>query len=363
LNRFKLLSIDRRRTDQRGARVNVTLRDVAERLGVSVSTVSMAMRGNPLVAEDTRARVRVALDEMGYVYNRAGAQLRTRQSLTVGVAINNLMNPFFAEVIAAVEDRLAASGRMVFLANTAESPERQQLFLKALAEHNADGLIVCPAEGSTSADFEAFAASHPLVLVSRTLEGFESDHVINDDIAGGRMAAHHLLALGHRRFAWVGGGAGTSTFQRRWSGFLSVLTEAGLEEPPARLACLATREAGAEAAAAILALQTRPTAVVCFGDLVALGMIAGLRRRGLQVPMDVSVMGFDGIGEGALTEPTLTTVSIDRQVIGATAAEFLLARLADPSIPLQARVAPPTLNIGGTTGRLCRANGGAVAVG
>lgn len=331
--------------------MKITLRDVAERLGISVSTVSMAMRDNPLVAEATRRRVQAALDEMGYVYNRAGAQLRTRQSLSVGVAINNLMNPFFAEVIAAVEDRLAAAGRMVFLANTAESPDRQRLFLRALAEHNADGLIVCPVEGSSVDDFKAFADSRPLVLVSRTLDGLDCDHAVNDDFMGGALAARHLRHLGHQRIVWVGGGEGTSTFQRRWAGFCETLSRDGIA-PPMRIAAGATREAGYEAAGTVVAISPRPTAVFCFGDLLALGLLAGLRHHGGPcVPDEISVMGFDGIGEGAMAEPALTSISIDRVSIGTTAAAFLLDRLANPSHARQVRTFPPTLRFGATTGR------------
>ncbi|WP_366654861.1 LacI family DNA-binding transcriptional regulator [Fodinicurvata sp. EGI_FJ10296] len=330
--------------------MKITLRDVAERLGISVSTVSMAMRDNPLVAEETRRRVRAALDEMGYVYNRAGAQLRTRQSLSIGVAINDLMNPFFAEVIAAVEDRLAAAGRMVFLANTSESPERQQMFLRALAEHNADGLIVCPVAGSSVEDFRRFAASRPVVLVSRTLAGLTCDHIVNDDEMGGMLAARHLLDLGHRRIAWIGGGTRTSTFQRRWAGFTATLERAGVA-PPVRIAARATREAGAAAASSLVEIDPPPTAAVCFGDLLALGLLAGLRRSGgPRVPEDLSVIGFDGIGEGEMADPVLTTVSIDRETIGKTAAAFLLERLADKGRPIQSSVVVPTLRPGATTG-------------
>ena len=204
-----------------------TLRHIAEQLGVSTATVSLAMRDNERISQGTRDRVKAALAEHGYVYARSAASLRTSKTHTVGVILNNVSDPFFSALLASLEDALAKTGRTVFLCNTNESRERQSDFIRTMAEYNADGIIVSPAIGSTLEDFSPqHVPVPPLVFVSRAMFGLPFDHVVNDDHESGRLATERLLTLGHRRIAMVGGDPSTSPFVERLRGHRTALEQA-----------------------------------------------------------------------------------------------------------------------------------------
>ena len=204
-----------------------TLRHIAEQLGVSTATVSLAMRDNERISQSTRDRVKAALAEHGYIYARSAASLRTSKTHTVGVILNNVSDPFFSALLASLEEALAESGQTVFLCNTNESCERQADFIRTMAEYNADGIIVSPAIGSSVEDFSPqHVPVPPLVFVSRTMFDSDFDFVINDDYEAGRLATERLLTLGHRRIAVVGGDPRASPFGERMRGHRAALERA-----------------------------------------------------------------------------------------------------------------------------------------
>ncbi len=323
------------------------MKDLAVRLGISAATVSLALRESPRISAQTRERVRAAAAEMGYVYHRGAANLRTRRSRIIGVVVPDFRNPAFVKVLRAVSRRLNEEGRMFFLCDTGDSLERQVFFQQALSEYGADGMLVCPAPGTlSSALAKPGSGGLPTVCFARRLPEPDLDSVTSDDFEGLRMATRHLVALGHRRIAFVGGHAETSTAQDRRAGYLAGLADAGLPSDPGLLVSASTDHAGGfNAAAEVLALRPAATAALCFGDVIALGLMLGLRSAGVEPGRDFAVVGCDGIEEGELWEPRLTTVANRSEETGELAVDLLLRRIDEPARAVERIVLPPNLRI------------------
>jgi LacI family transcriptional regulator len=335
-----------------GKGTRLTLRDLARHAGVSPATVSLVLRKSPLVAETTRERVLESMRTLGYVYNRGAASLRTQRTHTVGVAINELHNPYFAELTAAIERALTRIGQTVFLSNSAEDPAHQDRFIDTMREYNADGLIICPAEGTTPESLKRIADfGVPCVQISRYVKGVSLDFAGNDHRKGTYLATEHLISLGHRRIAMIGGTDRVSTGFDRHQGYLDALKAHGLKPDPALIVrCPGTREDGAEAIAALLKGKAPPTAAVCYNDIVAFGVMLGLRQRGIEAGKDFAVAGCDDVKEAALWTPALTSVSIDTATMGVAAAELLVRRIGDIRAPRREIVLEPTLVVRASSG-------------
>jgi LacI family transcriptional regulator len=307
----------------------VTIVDIARAAGVSKSTVSLVISGSALVKAETRQRVRAVVDELGYVYHRGAANLRLARSNIVGMVINDLSNPFFAELAVGIEAALQGSDYIPVIANTAESLTRQARVLRTMREHDAAGLILCPAGGTQAEALADFAAAGiPVVLAMRRVPGAMVSAVVPDNRAGAMAAVAHLARLGHRRLAFLGGLASMTAFAERSQGFRDGLAEAGLAaDPSAIVPAMPTRAGGAAAMAAALALTPAPTAALCFNDIVAIGAVHALARHGLRAGADFAIVGFDDIAEAAHMSPPLTTVAVDASGLGAHAARMLLRRI------------------------------------
>jgi LacI family transcriptional regulator len=314
-------------------RRKVTLNDIAEAAGVSRATVSLVLRGSPLVREETRSRVRAQMKHLGYVYNRAAANLRQRQSSNVALVINDLSNPFFAEFAAGVDEAVGAAGYVTLLGSTGESPERQQAVLSSLMEHNLAAVILSPAEGSDARQIQrALGSNTPLLVFNRELtlgKNLEPswDFLGLDNRRGAYLATEHLLNRGHRRIAFFGGHADSSSCRDRRAGYTDALAAAGIEvQPQWLIECSPTRLEAAAKTGALFVRKPAPTAAVGYNDAVALGLMLGLAQRGLRPGHDFAVTGFDDIPEAAVSVPPLTTLAADARARGRQAAALALAR-------------------------------------
>ncbi len=328
----------------------VTLSDIAAGCNVSRATVSLVLRGSPLVNKHTRARVESELQRQGYVYNRAAANLRRRTSSSIALVINELANPFFAEFAAGVDQAVAEAGMVTLLGCTSESATREHTVLTSLVEHGPGGIILSPAEGSSAADLRATLGSGiPMVLFNREPdgdagEGVPWDWLALDNRRGAEQATMHLIARGHRRIAFFGGHLDSSSCRQRYAGYRAAMDAAGLPvDPAAHVQTAPTRLDGARGSAELFALAEPPTAAVCYNDAVALGLMLGLHQRGLQPGRDLAVTGFDDIAEAALCVPGLTTLACAPRERGRQAAAMLLQRLRDPSMAPRHVVAPVQL--------------------
>ena len=334
-------------------RVRATVKELAKHAGVSPATVSLVLRSSPLVATATRQRVQSSIGVLGYVYDRAAANLRTRSTNTIGLVVCEITNPFYAELTAGVDHALDRAGFVAFLANTAESPARQDRFIARMREHRVDGLLLAPAEGSDPGLVDEFRRSGlHVVQMLRRLGTQNADHVSADFHLGMTLAAEHLIRLGHRRIAFIGGGRHASPARDRAAAYRETLARYGLPIGPI-VDCLPTREEGARAIDGLLrGKNTDPTAVVCYNDVCAFGVLVCLADRGLIAGRDCAVIGFDNIAEAAHQRPALTTIAIDARRIGEEAANLLLRRIRMPNGPPESIMLPPKLIVRSSCGGL-----------
>ena len=330
----------------------VTLLDVARHAGVSRATASLVLRDSPLVAETTRQRVLASMQQLGYVYHRTAATLRTQRSHTVGLVITDITNPFFAELTLGVEERLDEANYVVVLANTSESLDKQSSILTAIHENNADGILLCPAEGTSRETIDTLSSGQmPVVLVVRYLFDIDADYVGADNVLGAKLAVEHLIAHGHRRIAFIGGPATSSARRDRLLGYRSALEQHNLSVDESLLPTSATtRNGGHQAILSLLMQNDPPTAALCYNDVVAFGVMLGLQAHGRMPGQDFAVIGFDDIADASLWHPPLTTVSIAPYQMGATAAQRLLERIACPDDPPRRVILPPSLVIRASCG-------------
>lgn len=328
------------------SRARVTLSDIARACGLSRATISLVLRGSPLVNADTRVRVESELKRQGYVYHRGAANLRRKVSSAVALVINDLSNPFFAEFAAGVDEALAEAGYVTLLGSTGESVERQHAVIASLLEHDPAGIILSPAEGSDASRLRSLLGTRtPMLVFNRELAG-EWDFLALDNVRGARLVTEHLLAQGHRRIAFFGGHLDSSSCRQRRDGYRAALADAGIApEPQWQVECAPTRLEAARQTGALFVRDPAPTAAVCYNDAVALGLMAGLASRGRRAGQDFAITGFDDIPEAAVSAPPLTTIAVDPRARGRQAAELILRRLHEPATPIAATIAPATLKL------------------
>jgi DNA-binding LacI/PurR family transcriptional regulator len=311
--------------------MRVRLRDVAERAGVSVKTVSNVVNGYVHVAPATRARVQAVLDETGYRPNLSARSLRAGRTGLIALALPELDNPYFAELTRFVVEAAEGRGWTVLVDQTDGLAERERAVAAGFRHHLIDGLILSPAALGRE-DLERHADDDiPLVLLGEKLGAGPHDHVAIDNVAAARTATRHLLDRGRRRVAALGhqpdSNSGVAHLRRL--GWEQALAAAGLvpkEELVAEVASFRP-ERGAAAMAELLDRGADPDAVFCFNDTLALGALRALADRGIRVPEDVAVIGVDDVAEGQYTVPRLSTIAPNKREIAHTAVALLAERL------------------------------------
>jgi LacI family transcriptional regulator len=300
-----------------------TIIDVARAAGVSKSTVSLVFQKSPSVKAETRAAVQQVMADLGYVYNRNAANLRSNRVGLIGLVINDLRNPFFAEFATSVQMALSARGYATVVANTDEDPGLQAQVVASMVEHGVAAMVISPAYGDEAATFGPLQrAGIPVMQVLRKVEPRTDlfPFAAPDYRRGGELAAQHLVAMGARRIAFVGGLEGRAVTAERMAGYLSTLAAHGL--PTLALYGRASRAFGREVA---LHLAPEVDAALCFNDLVALGMLSGFAERGRSVGQGFRLAGFDDIEECAQAFPALTSVHCDIAGFAAQVAVTILS--------------------------------------
>jgi DNA-binding LacI/PurR family transcriptional regulator len=310
----------------------VTLMDVARHCGVSRATVSLVLNDSPLVAEKTRDRVRQAMTELGYVYNRAAASLRTQHSDAIGVVLTNITNPYFAEIAAGLQDTLT-SRSVPLLAVSGEDRDLQHRLVRSLVERNVEGIVLVPAHGTTPNDLPDLVGT-PLVLLARRLNGMDADYVGAQNRDGGYAAAEHLYSHGCRRIAFVGGYADSSAREERAGGVEEFLNDYGLQlDAEHSLVCEPARPQAREAAMRLLTQDPDVDGIICFSDVVAFGVLDAIADMGRSIGSDVRVIGFDDVHDAGLNRPSLSSVAVPARETGRRAAQLVLERAAGSTEP------------------------------
>ncbi|GIJ60155.1 LacI family transcriptional regulator [Virgisporangium aurantiacum] len=336
------------------ARVRHRLKDVAERAGVSVKTVSNVVNGYEHVRPDTRARVLEAISALDYRPNISARNLRRGRTGIIALAVPELDIPYFAELARHVVTAAARHDWTVLIDQTNGDREQERLVAGGIRDHLIDGLIFSPL-ALTGADLSPSAEAPPMVLLGERVDHGPADHVAIDNVAAARDATAHLITLGRRRIAAVGAQhtAEAATARLRLAGWSAALTAAGLPADPALVAPAPSwhRADGATAVRDLLVGGRRPDAILCFNDTLALGAIRALHDAGLRVPDDVAVAGFDDIEDGRYSIPTLTTVAPDKADLARVAVDLLAARVAGGDTgPPQEQTVPHRLIVRESTG-------------
>jgi LacI family transcriptional regulator len=309
----------------------VTIKDVAREAGVSVGTASQALRENPAVRDATRRRVQGVAARLRYQPSALARGLVTRRTHTVGLLISDISNPFFIRAVRAIEDSAQENGYNVILCNTDEDPAKETQYLRVLIEKRVDGIILATTAGSLQAVRDVRWRRIPLVLFDRELPRVAADTVKVDSVLGGRLATDHLLSLGHQRIAIIHGPVVRSTGAERLQGYLNSLQEAGMRPQPALI-----REgnfkadSGRELAQRLLDLSPPPTALFCTNNLMTVGALQTLGERGVRIPQDLSLVGYDDMEWWTLTHPPLTTVGQPVYELGREAMRLVLAQIQTP---------------------------------
>jgi LacI family repressor for deo operon, udp, cdd, tsx, nupC, and nupG len=316
-----------------------SIKDIARIAKVSHPTVSRALQNSPLVNAKTAAKIRKIAEDAGYRASAVARGLVTRRTKTIGLVVTTVNDPFAGEVALGIEKAANEHGYSVFLANSDAEPERERRMVQTFAEQRVDGIVVTSSR--VGAEYLPMLAEMmvPIVLVNDQYPGEFMHSVMIENVQGARAAAEHLIALGHRRIAYVGDLSGYQSDTERLAGYKQALAEAGIAFAPE----LAVKGDGKPAAAiegvnALLALEQPPTAICCYNDMTALGAMRAIATRGLRVPDDISVTGFDDLFFAAYLDPPLTTVHQPMRHMGQIAMENLLKLMQGGEPVEQARV-------------------------
>lgn len=336
--------------------MSLTSHDVARAAGLSQSTVSRALRGDPRVAGETRERVLAAAASLGYTPNAMGRNLVQRSTRTIGMVVTDIGNPFYPNLIAPLHDELADLGyRMALFTERLEGDDRDSSDrLEGLVDRGVDGAVLTTSTLDGVVPRELLRRGLPFVFLTRVVDGIPADAVTVDNALGASLMAAEVARFGHRRVGAIFGPENTSTGRDRERGFRAGLAAAGVTLPDEAVRRGSyTVDAGHAAMLELLELDERPTALVCFNDLVAIGALNAARAAGLDVPGDLSIAGWDDLPMAAWEIAQLTTVRQSMHEMARAAARLVVERvegtagpdprhvLFEPELVLRATLGPP----------------------
>ncbi len=307
-----------------------TIHDVAKRAGVAPITVSRVINNSGYASEETRQRVQAAVLELGYVPSGPARSLRSKRTNSIALVLTDITNPFFTTVARGVEDVASQAGFTVTYCNTDEDELKQRKNLDLLLQQQVDGIILVPALSRPDALTYIRGHNMPFVVLDRRMPGAEFDVVRCDSEDGAFQLVNHLLELGHRKIAVLTGPEGTSTADDRLIGYQRALAEAGVAENSSLVRRGSfTQDSGYEMAANVIEEMFPPTAIFAANNFIAIGAMKALLERGLQVPEDIALVGFDDLPPALLMFPFLTVAAQPAYEMACVATRLLLARISD----------------------------------
>lgn len=329
------------------------MRDVADRAGVSVTTVSHVVNNTRPVSDELHHRVSSAMDELGYQPNVLARSLRRGETHTVGVILPDSSNPYFAELARCIEDHSFEKGYSVILCNSDNNTDKERLYTQVLADKQVDGIVMVAAGDSVENINGLLNRGIHLVLVDRFIPEVQVDFVLVDNKKGAKIATQHLIELGHKSIGCIVGPKNVILSKERLEGYRQALIENGI---PYRNELVIEGDFqykdGFEAANKLLSVNVEPTAIFATNDLMAVGAVSSGLERGLSIPGQLSVIGFDNIPLASYANPPITTIDQPKSEIGALATEILLHRMGDPDIQPRVEILDPKIVVRKSTSRL-----------
>jgi LacI family transcriptional regulator/LacI family repressor for deo operon, udp, cdd, tsx, nupC, and nupG len=306
--------------------VAVTIKDIARLAGVTHSTVSRALHGNPAIAAETASRIKQIANDLGYVPSAVARGLKTNRSNAIGIIVSRIDDPFIGEILHGIEEVSQAAGYSLFVAASHRDGDREQVIVRAMGERRVDGLIVCSTHFGDEHERKLKPYGIPIVALDNQALSDYQYSVYHDDFFGSQQATQHLIDLGHDKIAFLGNEEAGRTAQERLEGYCQTLRNSGLS-PGNGFIFLGPNgrpEGGIAGAQHFLQLTVRPSAIVCFNDMMAVGVLHAIKDAGLRVPESCSVVGFDNIPIAAYSEPPLTTFEQPKYQLGIAAAQMMV---------------------------------------
>lgn len=327
-----------------------TIRDVAERAGVSTATVSRVINGSDSVALETRTKVLKTIDTLNYEPSRLARRMRSGIASVLGVVVSDISNPFFASVVRGVESIAYRSQYGIILCNSDEDKEREEYYLRLLQAEKVAGVIVAPADEQNNLCGYLLEDGIAVVAIDRQLAHLDVDTVLVDNYSGAYQAITHLINLGHRRIGFIGGPPQLITGRERQRGYTQALADnqIGVNNALIRIGDF-RQPSGHKQAEALMNLETPPTALFVANNLMTLGALNAIHERGLTIPDDISIVGVDDFPWSESLNPPLTVVAQPATEMGMTACQLLLNRINQRDIPTHAVRISPTFVIRSST--------------
>lgn len=308
----------------------VTMRDIAQRAGVSVNTVSKALRGKTDISKETRQKILKIAKEIGYIKNTTAFALRSNETKTIGVIIEDSSNPFFAEVLKGIEAATRKFGYQLLLMNTETDPKLQSQAIRTLLERRVEGLLISPF-GQDIEDFEKLLKMNfPFVLLGRHMYKPNIDEIYNDEVKGGYLATKHLISKNKRRILFINTDLNNSASKMRYEGYRKALDESMINLPEDYLILVPynkNMEAGYQGVKKALEKGLDFDSIFCYNDMFAIGAVKALDEMGKRVPDEIPVVGYDDILFASYFRPPLTTVRIKKYEMGFEAFKILLEKI------------------------------------
>ena len=329
-----------------------TSQDVAKRAGVSIATVSRVLNDSPHVRPAVKRKVLRAVTALNYQPNRTAQRLRAKHSKVLGLIISDIQNPFFTSVVRGIEDLAYAHGYSLVLCNSDEDPEKEKLYINVMRAEEVAGIILASTSESNPRVSDLLDSHIPVIAIDRRIKDRRVDSVLATNTQGACEAVAHLIALGHRCIGFIGLPLTRTTGRERFDGYQRALRENGLTVSRARVRISdAKQQGGHDSALELLASQPCLTALFAANNLMTLGALDAIRERGLKIPDDISIAGFDDMSWAALLQPPLTAVAQPTYELGRQAAELLLERLKSPDKPVEHVQLDTTLIVRGSSGQ------------
>jgi DNA-binding LacI/PurR family transcriptional regulator len=303
-----------------------TIKDIAKEAGVSHTTVSRALNGNPTISPRTISRIREIAETMGYLGSATARGLKTNRSQVIGVIVSRIDNPYFGEIIQGIEETINNHGYSLVIASSNRDPQKEKAIVHAFAQQTVDGVIICTSSFSEENSTILSQFDIPSVVVNNETPEKYDLSLKHDDLSAGSQVARYLMGLGHKCLAYIGDATAARINNERQQGFIDELNLNGKHiEPQIIIHSMGRQiENGEEAMLQLLKTQPHPTAVFCFNDLIAIGAIKKIKDHHLRVPEDISIVGFDNIPYSAYISPALTTFNQPKYKMGQEAAGMLL---------------------------------------